>query len=230
MGIKFKELYRIGIRKLIHDELIYRCHVDISLVPKGKYNTLTKRYDYQKDFVGFGIKEGEKVLDIGSGADPFPLATVLADAYVSNTPHRAGKLVVDNRPFYQCDVESMPFQDKEFDFVYCCHMLEHVDNPIRACAELMRVGIRGYIETPTLAWDAMFRQANISHHKWHIVKIMDNLAFFEYDKRQLEGLYCLNGNEQAMCFQNLDLLNNMFLWADSFGVHVFKLDGSVESK
>jgi SAM-dependent methyltransferase len=228
VGIKFKELYRIGIRKLIHDELAYRCRIDISIVHKAKYTTLSKRIDYQQEFVEFGIKDGEKVLDIGSGADPFPLATVLADAYVGDTPHRYGKLIVDAHPFYQCNIENMLFKDKEFDFVYCSHVLEHVDNPIKACSELMRVGKRGYIETPTLALDALFAQAEKSRHKWHIVTIGNNLAFFEYNKRQLEGMRCLNGSEQTTCFQNLDLLNNMFLWVNSFGVYVFRLDGSVE--
>jgi len=38
---------------------------------------------------------------------------------------------------------AMPFPDKSFDFVYCAHVLEHVDDPIRACREIMRVGKRG---------------------------------------------------------------------------------------
>jgi Methyltransferase domain len=92
---------------------------------------------YQARLFDFGIRPSDKVLGVGSGNVPFPLATHLADL----APHddhygRAGVPFkqVQGKPVYICDIENMDsFTDKEFDFVYCSHVLEHVRNPERAC-------------------------------------------------------------------------------------------------
>jgi len=66
--------------------------------------------------------------------------------------------------------------------------MEHTTDPIIACEELMRVGKRGYIETPSLMTDALFSWAK-GMHKWFTV-IMDNrIVFFEYDDRLAEGVH-----------------------------------------
>jgi ubiquinone/menaquinone biosynthesis C-methylase UbiE len=41
-------------------------------------------------------------------------------------------IVKDNRPLIVADLEAS-FKDKEFDFVYCSHVLEHVRDPKLAC-------------------------------------------------------------------------------------------------
>lgn len=86
------------------------------------------------------------------GISLFLFATTLAEFATEDDFYgRAGAPLQnpDGKPLYKCSVEQMPFKDKEFDFVYCSHVLEHVVDPIRACRELMRVARRGYIETPT---------------------------------------------------------------------------------
>ena len=47
------------------------------------------RFVYQKQFIQFDIAPGSIVLDIGSGHYPFPLATILGDLYIGDSPHRA---------------------------------------------------------------------------------------------------------------------------------------------
>lgn len=61
------------------------------------------------------------------------------------------------------------FRDKEFDFVYCSHVLEHVRDPAKACAELMRIGKRGFIETPTRGKDLWLGTAAVSNHRWAVI-------------------------------------------------------------
>lgn len=96
------------------------------------------------------IKRDDLVLDVGSGDKPFWRADVIADKYLEDDQQRhSGTMVYDKRKlFVNADVENLPFKNKVFDFVFCSHLLEHVENPDRAIKELTRVAKRGYIEVP----------------------------------------------------------------------------------
>jgi len=85
-----------------------------------------------------------KVLEIGPGFVPFPRANVFVDYKdLPNLP--AGK------PKHSCDlaVDPLPFSDKEFDFIYCRHVLEDMYDPFHLIREMSRVGKAGYIEMPS---------------------------------------------------------------------------------
>ena len=102
----------------------------------------------------------------------------------------------------------------------------------------MRVGKRGFIETPTAGKDMLFAWAR-NFQKWHVVDIGRNLCFFEYSERQLDGIgspvwrdhifakWC--APFQQVFYENQDIFNVMFTWDNRFSVFVFRLDGSVES-
>jgi SAM-dependent methyltransferase len=196
------------------------------------------RFSYQQRYINFDIREGERVLDIGSGGDPFPFATHLVDRFLEPTPHRAGSIVQRDKPLVSADIHQLPFRDKCFDFVYCAHVLEHTADPLRACAEIMRIGKRGYLETPTISEDILFAWAK-DRHKWHVVGINRALCFFEYSPRQLEGIQSTAWEDvitnrryhplQQAYFGNIDIFDVMFPWVESFTVYVFHLDGRVES-
>ncbi len=198
------------------------------------------RYTYQQKLIDFKIKPGDTVLDVGSGQDPFPLATHLADLYVNDTNHRRHiKLVQDDRPFTQCSVDDMPFQDKQFNFVYACHVLEHVPDPGKACRELMRVAKRGYIETPTRTSDVMMNYLPIKdHHRWHISLILNTLVFMEYTDQEknhdlgtgyfFNELHSKYKNPfQDMFNGNMNIFYNMFLWDTAFSFYVFDKTGQL---
>lgn len=191
------------------------------------------RYNlYQRRFFDFSIKDTDKVLDIGSGHLPFPLATHLADISIDNAYiGRAGApfKYVDGKPVYECNIEHTPFEDKEFDFVYCSHVLEHVQNPEAACQELMRIGKRGYIECPSKGKDTFFATAKISNHLWSVECLNGELIFTEYTQEDISGigtsiLLDMNCNPQTIrekAIAGLELvkapsLNTMLLWEDSF--------------
>ena len=86
------------------------------------------------------------VLDLGCGADGIQLANAYAD-YEDRTQS------YPNNRFVKTDACNTPFEDKEFDFVFAIHLLEHIPNPSDICSELMRIGKRGYIEVPTPFFD-----------------------------------------------------------------------------
>lgn len=106
------------------------------------------------------------VLDVGSGQNPHPRANVLCDKFIEDNTERAcgGSIVVD-RPFVLGDGLHLPFQDKAFDFVFCRHLLEHVEDPARLLSELERVGRRGYIETPSKLYEKLYGN---DYHRWFV--------------------------------------------------------------
>jgi hypothetical protein len=197
-----------------------------------------RRFEYQQRYVKFDIRPTDSVLDIGSGNDPFPYATCLVDRYLDATPHRYGEIDPKGKPLVSADIHNLPFADKSFDFVYCAHILEHTDDPVKACAELMRVGKRGYLETPTMSEDILFAWAK-ERHKWHVVSINQTVCFFEYSPRQLEGIGSAVWEDlimnrryhplQEAYFHNRDIFDVVFPWEDRFAVFVFRLGGEVES-
>jgi SAM-dependent methyltransferase len=204
------------------------------LKPRQHWPGDVSRFDYQQAHNKFDIASTSTVLDIGSGGDPFPYATILTDRYIEPTFHRTDKLKLNGKPFVLSAIEKLPFRSKSMDFVFCAHVLEHVDDPIAACAEIVRVGKRGYIETPTLGKDMLFGWAK-GMHKWHLMSISNKLIFFEYSERQLEGARSMAWSDvifssrfhplQELFYNNQDLFNIMFNWQNGFECIVFYLDG-----
>jgi len=199
-----------------------------------KIQTTIKGRTYQFEYIDFKIDPNDSVLDIGSGHHPFPLATHLADLKPDDNFDRGGGVLVkDDRPFFSIDIEKMPFQVKEFDFVYCSHVLEHVDDPIAACKEIMRIGKRGYIETPTRASDMLYNYSYL--HKWHVAITENALIFVEYSDRERQGTGISYFEQQQrndyenpvkeLIFNNRELFCNMFIWNESFDVHLFDKKG-----
>jgi SAM-dependent methyltransferase len=196
------------------------------------------RLDYQARYVTFPIAPGDRVLDVGSGGYPFPLATVHLDRYPAVSPSRHEPLAPVSRPFVTGDLHHLPFRDQSFDFIYASHVLQSVDDPIRACAEMMRVGKAGFIETPTIGKSALFSWAK-GLMKWYAVGIHRHFCFFEYSDRELEGvrspvwrnLIMSRWYEplQGTFYDNQDVFNVLFSWTGSFSVFVFALDGSVRT-
>ena len=91
------------------------------------------------NWVSSRISKNDKVLEIGPGHVPFPLA----DTFVG--------WLGSGENFVSCDVQedTLPFCDNEFDFVYCRHILEDIFNPFHLCREMSRVAKAGYLETPS---------------------------------------------------------------------------------
>lgn len=90
------------------------------------------------DWVSACISSGARVLEIGPGLTRFPRATHFVD-------WAPGENVVS------CDLnrDDLPFADREFDFVYCRHVLEDLYDPFHVCEEMSRVARAGYVETPS---------------------------------------------------------------------------------
>jgi len=120
------------------------------------------------------IRPGDIVLDVGSGNNPKPVATILLDLYLADSSHRSFEpLKRDERPFINATVEALPFRDKSVDYIIANHILEHVDDPEKACRELQRVAKRGYIECPSPFLEQGYYivsrgQSYWMKHKWYV--------------------------------------------------------------
>lgn len=93
----------------------------------------------------------KRLLEIGPGHNPFAGVTHLLERYVSDGHERGGNalLVPTSARLIVGEATVLPFAKRAFDFVYASHVLEHVEDPVQACREIMRVGAAGYVETPS---------------------------------------------------------------------------------
>ncbi len=203
-----------------------------------KFIASEKKIDYQRRFLNFDIQVDSKVLDIGSGGEPFVHANFLMDRYPGKTQHRYNKLKTNNLPFVVGDIQYLPYKNKSFDYVYCAHVLEHVEKPNIALEEIIRIGKRGYIEVPTKMSDIVFNFAKLQHfHKWHINVIGNTLLFIEYSEKEQrdtgdqELFYMahsmLPNSIRSMYRKNKDLFTNMFMWKDKFDYFIFDKNGNM---
>ncbi len=131
------------------------------------------------------INKWEYVLEVGGGHNPHSRSNVVVDKYTDTNYHRSGDIkVLKNQKFMQADGENLPFTDKEFDYVICNQVAEHVDNPARFLDEITRVGKRGYIETPSLMGEYLFPKES---HKWVVLEIDGKLVFVEKSKVKMQA-------------------------------------------
>lgn len=107
------------------------------------------------------IRSSDKVLEIGPGATPYFRSDVFLEKeygtekeLIAQSGH-VGKLITEKRLVtYTGDV--FPFEDKEFDYVVCSHVLEHVPDADIFLKEIQRVGKKGYLEYPTIYYDYIY--------------------------------------------------------------------------
>jgi len=92
-----------------------------------------------------------------------------------------------NKPFLDvvCDVCHLPFKDKSFENVYASHVLEHLDNPILAIKEMIRVSMKTVVIKVPHILSKVAKQAtalpfdthkNVFRRKW-FTKVLKNYRF-----------------------------------------------------
>ena len=99
-----------------------------------------------------GIKEGDHVLDLGSGAgnDCFVARAIVGDSgkvtgldmtepMIAKARENCAKLKFTNVDFVPGDIEDMPFEDKKFDVVISNCVLNLVPDKTKAFNEIFRV-------------------------------------------------------------------------------------------
>jgi ubiquinone/menaquinone biosynthesis C-methylase UbiE len=171
------------------------------------------------------IKSSDRVLEVGPGGEPHPRSDVFLEyefesqaqaesqrAYAA--PLKTKKPIV----FYKGEV--FPFKDKEFDYVICSHVAEHVENLDKFIAEVTRVGKAGYLEYPTIYYDYLY---NIPNHITFVKRKNQTLYWMSKNQSKLSEFQLVqNLLYESLSQRHFDLIDNLrpfffegFEWVDS---------------
>ncbi len=174
------------------------------------------------------ITQTDRVLEIGPGGTPYHRADILLEKRFSvpdeavcqrgNTPElKTDKKIV----FYNGTV--FPFQDKEFDYVICSHVLEHVQDVELFVNELFRIAPKGYIEFPTIYYEYLY---NFPVHL-NLLKMTEDTLYYlpksatslsDFELVQTFFLESLNKGYSHLVDQLKPMMFEGFEWTKPFSV------------
>lgn len=127
------------------------------------------------------IKKYDKVLEVGPGATPHPRSDIFLEFKYENTDERIEQsgyvgILETDKPIVYYDGSTFPFEDNEFDYVICSHVLEHVPKKDVELfmSELQRVAKKGYIEYPNIFYEIINYQ---DVHLW-FMNYRDSKIYF----------------------------------------------------
>ena len=160
-------------------------------------------------------KKYKKILEVCPGGRPFELSTHFIHGIGNREPASDINLEID--PF--------PFEDNEFDFVYCRHVVEDLGAAGFFIKELSRVGVAGYIETPSPIAE-LTKKVDLNspewrgyiHHRWIVwsnknkLKLLAKYPAIEYMK--------ITDFSQKLS-DDAVLWNTYFFWEGSIDYKIF---------
>ena len=94
-----------------------------------------------------GIGPREFVVEIGAGTIPFRGTRLIIDKYPFDDIERAGA-IAGRAPVIQADAMRLPLKRGSCDVLFCSHVIEHMEDPVRFLGEARRCARRLYLEFP----------------------------------------------------------------------------------
>lgn len=116
-------------------------------------------------YIDFGIRAGDKVLDVGSGDRPMTQATHLIDLPDNDNQRHGHKLVTQGKELIEGDVCVVlkDFPDNYFDFCYSSHTFEHIDDLPLALDLISAKCRRGFYAFPGSDFEFFTAQSHYGH-------------------------------------------------------------------
>jgi SAM-dependent methyltransferase len=116
-----------------------------------------------RDYVAVEIPNDWRVADVGPGRYPLKRANVFIDRDPEMLAGLPGETLLasieDGYP---------QIRDKAFDYVWCSHVLEHVNDPVACARTLSRISRRGTLVVPSAIKEAIFNFEEPTH-QWLIL-------------------------------------------------------------
>jgi len=158
------------------------------------------------------IKETDRVLEIGPGGTPYSRSDVFLELIIKDEKEfrkQRGDMppLVTTKPVVYYDGTKFPFKNKEFDYVICSHVLEHVPNLESFLKELFRIARNGYIEYPTIYYEYIY---NFSVHKNLLKYNQGSLLYLPKNETHLEDFQIIqNFYQETLSKDYYDLVNQL---------------------
>ena len=148
-----------------------------------------------------------KILDIGCGYTAHEKASVICDIQDLSNFYK-------NKKFLKLEGKTLPFKDKEFDFVIASHVIEHVEDVTFFIKELERVSSKGYIELPTSLEDNLVFE-NKNDHLWHMeFNDIDQKLLITKRNQYIEPVITVSTAKKLAKYFRQSLILELF-WEDS---------------
>lgn len=149
------------------------------------------------------VGANDRVLEVGPGGGPHPRSDVFLemrfDDHCEEVIQRSGTSpLVTDKPVFYYDGTKFPFEDNEFDYIICSHVLEHVVNIEKFVSELQRVAKKGYLEFPTIYYDYIY---NMPTHINFVINKNDKIIYLPKSSTNLEEFLPV----QSFFYKMLDL-------------------------
>ena len=172
------------------------------------------------------INKGDRVLEIGPGSDPHPRSDVLlekkyetSEEYFKQLGHSTSLETEKEVVYYEGDI--FPFADKEFDYVICSHVLEHVTDLPQFLSEVFRVASKGYFEFPLVYYEYLYNinaHENVLKFDNSVLKYMkkNELPFDSFKPVQEFLLQSLQRGHVDLVNELLEFMIDGFEWHEKF--------------
>lgn len=163
--------------------------------PHTAYPLQMCRYLFER----FGMKKGDKILDIGCGRGDFARAFKDLGLQVTGIDREKGDSEMLNGVDFHLkdDLESekLPFRDASFDIVFSKSVIEHIKDPPNFMKETYRIlKPSGKVITLTPDWHSqmfIFYDDSTHFHPYTLTGLKDLLAMYGFKESKAELFYQL---------------------------------------